>query len=168
MLIKQPNDFRKVLIPLEITNLWKIPFLLLGEPGLPSIVPMVQSSRPHSDQMNFYQRVTNIIDHIYVHNYPAYMDQWHTQMLHTYAPGVKSWNRLLTQAEFYITTRDYMLEWPQPTMPNHLRIFGTTFRDAKPLPNDLRKVMESAKRGVIVLSFGSMGGLLPPEYINKV
>ena len=120
----------------------------------------------HSDRMTFSQRLVNIALYLTMSVYPVY--EQNKTLLERFAPEVKSWIQLQQRVTvFYIVTRDYLLEWPEPQMPNVIHTPGVTTRPAGELPQQLKELMDAASDGVIILSFGSLAGQLPAEIINR-
>ena len=120
----------------------------------------------HSDRMTFSQRLVNIALYLTMSVYPVY--EQNKTLLEKFAPEVKSWIELQQRVTvLYIVTRDYLLEWPEPQMPNVIHIPGVTTHPAGELPRQLKGLMDAASDGAIVLSFGSLAGQLPAEIINR-
>ena len=120
----------------------------------------------HSDRMTFSQRLVNIALYLTVSVYPIY--EQNKTLLEKFAPEVKSWIELQQRVTvLYIVTRDHLLEWPKPQMPNVIRTPGVTTHPAGELPRQLKELMDTASDGAIILSFGSLAGQFPSEIINK-
>lgn len=151
-------------IPFVIQSV-AIPPWLIREPALPSFVPWILGGE--SDKMTFWQRIMNLIEYGYVYDSPS-PARVNKTLLHKYAPGMDGFNSVFREAMFYISMRNHILEWPQPIMPNNVRLFGTTFSKAQPLTGKLGQIMENAKNAIIVVSFGSMGGKIPYKYVIQI
>ena len=126
----------------------------------PDVIPR------HSDRMTFSQRLVNIALYLTMSVYPVY--EQNKTLLEKFAPEVKSWIELQQRVTvLYIVTRDHLLEWPEPQMPNVIRTPGVTTHPAGKLLQQLKELMDTASDGAIILSFGSIAGQFPSEIINK-
>ena len=131
-------------------------------PNLPSFVP--SPLRPFTDRMSFWQRALNVLLHVALELEP-FPPNWDYTLLHQFAPDVTSWTELKRKAAFYIVSRDHMLEWPRPSLPNVVFTPGITAVDVRPLPSELELIVKSKR--VIIVSFGSTVGNLPTEVTQK-
>ncbi|KAK2183805.1 hypothetical protein NP493_295g02010 [Ridgeia piscesae] len=131
----------------------------------PAVTPLVIFD--YSDRMTFLQRLVNIV--VYVGSTVYKVNEHNTTLLQKFAPGATSWTELQQQTTvLYIITRDHLLEWPEPQMPNVIRIPGVTTRPAGELPRQLKELMDAASDGAIVLSFGgTVSAQFPTEVISK-
>ena len=133
-------------------------------PVNPAVTPSMTVG--DSDRMTFSERLVNIALYLTMSVYPVY--EQNKTLLEKFAPEVKSWIELEQRVTvLYIVTRDYLLEWPEPQMPNVIRIPGVTTRPAGELPRQLKELMDAASDGAIILSFGSFTVQLPSEIISK-
>ena len=129
----------------------------------PAVTPLVIFD--YSDRMTFLQRLVNVA--VYVGSTMYKVNEHNTTLLQKFAPGVTSWTELQQQTTvLYIITRDHLLEWPEPQMPNVIRIPGVTTRPAGELPWQLKELMDAGTNGVIIHSFGSFNGQLPSEIME--
>ena len=68
----------------------------------------------------------------------------------------------------WLIPKDHILDYPKPTMPHVVNIGGLTVkRSVGSLPADLLSFVEGARRGVIIVSFGSMAPSFPRRIIEK-
>ena len=133
-------------------------------PSNPAVTPDMLLA--YSDRMTFTQRLVNLAFHLFRSTFRVH--DGNTTLLERFAPRFDSWLDLQQQTSvLYIVTRDYILEWPEPQMPNVIHIPGVTTHPAGELPRQLKEVMDVAKRGAIVVSFGSIAGQFPAEIIDK-
>ncbi|KAL8595059.1 hypothetical protein ACOMHN_002037 [Nucella lapillus] len=72
---------------------------------------------------------------------------------------------LVTRAEIFLVQFDHVLDYPKPTLPNVKLIGGTATGPAKALPPEFKSFMDSAKEGVVIVSFGSLI-LNPPKHVS--
>ena len=139
-----------------------------GIPALPSFVPMIIPfpARSVSDNMTFLDRVQTLMWYAIMlvgeHTFAGNRD---TTLLQKFAPEMSSWNEVVQKSELFIITRNHLLEWPAPTLPNVIITPGITVNPAKPLPEELEKI---AKNGFILVSFGSIANNFPKEYTEKL
>ena len=133
-------------------------------PVNPAVTPVVILG--YSDRMTFSQRLVNVA--IYLAASVYRLSERNTTVLQRFAPEVNSWLELVQRSTvLYIVTRDYLLEWPEPQMPNVIHTPGVTTHPAGVLPQQMKELMDAATDGAIILSFGSATGQLPAEIINK-
>ncbi|CAG03843.1 unnamed protein product, partial [Tetraodon nigroviridis] len=128
-----------------------------------SYVPQLFSY--NSDQMDFHQRMKNVISHlmlVYMMHfvsdppYQAVCDKY-------FGPEVNVMS-LMQGADLWLMRSDFVFEFPRPTMPNVVYIGGFQGRPSKPLPADLEEFMQSSgEHGVVVMSLGTLLGDLGPE-----
>lgn len=128
-----------------------------------SYVPQIFSH--NTDNMDFFQRINNIISHsmlVYMHYfvsnppYQAICDQY-------FGPDVSVMS-LMQGADLWLMRADFIFEFPRPTMPNVVYIGGFQGKPSNPLPADLEEFMQSSgEHGVVVMSLGTLLGDLGPE-----
>ena len=133
-------------------------------PVNPAVTPAMISR--YSDRMTFSQRLVNVA--IYLVGRVYRVSEQNTTLLKRFAPEVNSWLELQQRSTLlYIVTRDYLLEWPEPQMPNVIYTPGITTHPAGGLPQQLKELMDAATDGAIILSFGSSTFQFPAEINNK-
>ena len=133
-------------------------------PVHPAVTPSVILR--YSDRIIFSQRLINLA--IYLAESVCRVSEHNTTLLQRFAPEVNSWLELRQRTTvLYIVTRDYLLEWPEPQMPNVIHTPGVTTHPAGVLPQQLKELMDAATDGAIIFSFGNLTGELPAEIINK-
>jgi hypothetical protein len=142
---------------------------LMKVPSLPSFVPV--SSMWTSDKMNFRQRLENLYKHL-KYPFPSYPAARNYSLIRKYLASsrrhsdVITWEDLAKKSLLFFSTRDHILEWPRPLMPNVVQIACITCHPPKPLPTDLQNYLDQSEHGIIYVSFGSVSRILP-DYINK-
>ena len=130
----------------------------------PAMTPAVITD--YSDKMTFSQRLINLA--IYLTVSVTRVSEHNTTLLQRFVPEVNSWLELQQRSTvLYIVTSDYLLEWPEPQMPNVIHTPGVTTHPVGVLPQQLKELMDAATDGAIILSFGSFSGQLPTQIINK-
>ena len=134
-------------------------------PVNPAMTPAVLLS--YSDRMTFGQRLLNVALYLAMTAYYPFTEQ-NTTLLQMFVPEEDSWIELQKRSTvLYIVTRDHLLEWPEPQMPNVIHIPGVTTHAAGELPQQLKELMDAASDGAIILSFGSFSGQFPTEVISR-
>ncbi|XP_077983085.1 2-hydroxyacylsphingosine 1-beta-galactosyltransferase-like [Glandiceps talaboti] len=127
----------------------------LGMPSPLSYVPFMTSAL--TDRMNFLQRLTNMAGTavgLYFFNFvilPKFDD---LKQKHNILPEV-SMTESIGTAEFNLFSVSWALEFPRPTMPNMAFIGGLLAKPASPLNKELEDFVQSAKHGIVVLTFGT-------------
>lgn len=154
---------------LQLPMVFNVRWLFNGEahfsiaPSPLSYVPQLFSD--HTDKMDFFQRVHNVIRHYilvymyyYISNppYQAVCDRY-------FGPGHSSMS-LIQGAELWLMRIDFTFEFPRPTMPNVVYIGGFQGKPSKPLPSDLEEFMQSSgEHGVVIMTLGTLLSDLGPE-----
>ena len=77
-----------------------------------------------------------------------------------------SWNDILNNASLFITTCNYILEWPFPQMPNFIAVPGLSSMKPEQLCTEFSQLMTNP-HGIIVMSFGSGVSTLNSDIILK-
>ncbi|KAF1390012.1 hypothetical protein PFLUV_G00053640 [Perca fluviatilis] len=154
---------------LQLPLVFNVRWLYNGEAHF-AIAPSPLSYVPelftdHSDKMDFFQRIHNIIHHsmlVYMYHYvsnPPYQDVCD----HYFGPDVSVMS-LIQGADLWLMRVDFAFEFPRPTMPNVVYIGGFQGKPSKPLPSDLEDfVQSSGEHGVVVMTLGTLLSDLGPE-----
>ena len=139
-----------------------------GSPTLPSFTYNVLLN--YGDRMNFWQRMANFVVTTVreIANSFDIGQRNHRHLLATYAPEVSNFKEISDQSQLFFVTREHVVEWPVPTMPNVIFVPSLGCIPSNPLPEDLTKIVTSSKHGVILVSFGTMADYLPREVLLKM
>uniref|UniRef100_A0A6M2DVY9 UDP-glucuronosyltransferase n=1 Tax=Xenopsylla cheopis TaxID=163159 RepID=A0A6M2DVY9_XENCH len=137
-----------------------IPFDWMAEqvdmPVLPSTSPLMLTSYP--DQMNFWERTGNFLTHIFTFFGYHYMSRVPSQKIaREVFPEVPDLHDLSRSASLLLSNSYFSLTGSKPSVPAHVEVGGIHISpEASPLPQDIQKLLDNAKQGVIYFSFGSM------------
>ena len=139
-----------------------------GSPMLPSST--YNTVFNYADKMDFWQRLKNLffITAISIFYKFDVTKRSHQHLLKIYAPDKSSFKEVADQSQLLFFTREHVVQWPLPLMPNVISVPSLGCIPSKPLPDDLHKIVKSSKHGVIVISFGSLAEYLPREVIAKL
>ncbi|XP_076457528.1 UDP-glucuronosyltransferase 2B13-like [Babylonia areolata] len=165
-----PPFYAMIIIPYRL----RIPFAFLGTtyspifmrvPFSPADVPLF--ILPYSNKMTFFQRLHNTLFQLI---FAVYSPHFKDDAVATYAPEMEylSLAVLVTKAEIFLVEQDHVLDYPRPTLPNVKLIGGTVTGPAKALPPEFQSFMDSAKEGVVIVSFGSYVLDLPEHISDKI
>lgn len=152
-----------------------IPFVFCGAQNSPDIhrTPWVFSAFPfkmttYSDKMSFMERLHNSF--LISMSYLLPPMGAPSKSVKAYAPNKPeiSFDDLLRKAELHIIDSDVLMDYALPSLPNVEYIGGLGAQPAEPLEGDLLKFVNSAKNGIIVVSFGSVVSSLPKEHLEKM
>nr|ADC91923.1 UDP glucuronosyltransferase 1 family polypeptide a4 isoform 1 [Danio rerio] len=129
-------------------------------PSPPSYVP--QRNTHFTDQMNIWQRCTNLVRTLLQHMACRYMyteaDEIASRFLQRRASIVEIMNR----ATLWLMRFDFAFEFPRPLMPNMVMIGGMATKMPKPLSKELEEFVNgSGEHGFVVFTLGSMVSQLP-------
>ncbi|KAI5706750.1 hypothetical protein M8J75_010991 [Diaphorina citri] len=129
----------------------------MGTPNLYSYIPDYKFAFPA--RMNFLQRLQNTILGVYTQ---LVGDWWYYPKLDgimrdfaNHSAELPHLTTLLRNVSTTFVYSDVMLEYPRPQTSNLIHVGGIHLRNKK-LPKDLQDLMDSATRGVIYVSFGSL------------
>ncbi|XP_076442614.1 UDP-glucuronosyltransferase 2B9-like [Babylonia areolata] len=151
-----------------------VPFAFLGSvyyapmlrvPFSPADVPI--SLFPYNNNMTFFQRLHNTL---YYMLFAVYNPSFPVDAVAKYAPEMVylPLNILANEAEVFLVELDHVLDYPRPTLPNVKLIGGTATGPAKALSPEFQSFMDSAKEGVVIVSFGSYVLGLPKHISDKI
>ena len=140
-----------------------------GGPGLPSFrsIGEIHGFLPLSDRMSLWERITNLYWYVILSN-PPFPGRQDVSLLREYTPEIQTWDVLVSKSALFIETRDHILQWPSPVMPHHIQTPGVTNKPAKPLPEELNKIITAADKDVIIVSFGSLAAQFPKDITDKL
>ncbi|XP_076457769.1 2-hydroxyacylsphingosine 1-beta-galactosyltransferase-like [Babylonia areolata] len=165
-----PNAYVVSIIPYRLG----IPFAFMGSYyDLPTLrVPFSPADSAFnfltfSNKMTFLQRLQNTFSYIqFAVSSPSFTDD----AVSMYAPEMKyiPLHDLVRQAEIFLVELDHVLDYPKPILPNVKLIGGTATGPAKALPPEFQSFMDSAKEGVVIVSFGSYVLGLPKHISDKI
>ena len=143
--------------------------LLVRVPWFPSFVP--SALYPLSEQMTFAERLKNtaaffILLFLLPMQFP---DPGHEAMDKFRRYGYfNSLDELASKSALWFLTKDNVLDYPRPMMPNMVDIGGLTARRSTgKLPPDIKSFIDGAKKGVILMTFGSMISSIPAHMAEK-
>ena len=142
--------------------------MTIRTPSLPSYVPSFFTD--FSDHMTFSQRLINafIVANMFLFGVEICTNQEKIDLVRQYAPGYDSLQDVVRKVDLCIQTRDYLLEYPEPTMPNVIMLPGVTPDLPKPLQEPLLTLMEGSEHGVVLVSFSSISNFLPEAILLKM
>nr|UEN71104.1 UDP-glucosyltransferase 403G1 [Meteorus pulchricornis] len=128
----------------------------LGNPENPTYVPNLFHG--FSSNMNFLQRLINTLDRLLLKFVFDVAFDWpmHTIVEEAFGPGVPPLGEIAKKESAILVNSHYSLQGAKPNVPNVVEIGGLHIRPSKPLPNDLKKILDDAKEGVLFFSWGSM------------
>ncbi|XP_019872404.1 UDP-glycosyltransferase UGT5-like [Aethina tumida] len=137
------------------------PFLLppsfshmLGNNLQPAYIPQFFSG--FTENMSFMERVYNFYI-TYANEVAQYFSErrFEEQAIKKYgsehAPYMKQGDRI----SLLLANTNPLLDYPQPLPPNIIPVGGLQAKPAKQLPQDLQKILDESKNGVIVFSLGT-------------
>uniref|UniRef100_A0A182NXB2 UDP-glucuronosyltransferase n=1 Tax=Anopheles dirus TaxID=7168 RepID=A0A182NXB2_9DIPT len=128
----------------------------VGLPDSPSYIPSEFST--FSEQMSIWERVENWVVTRAVKHLYSIVQRSDNMLLrerfpHAAIPDVRD---IVRNTSLILVNQHYTLSGARPLVPSVVEIGGIHIRAEKPLTEDLRRLMESATDGVIVVSFGSV------------
>ncbi|XP_009884113.1 PREDICTED: UDP-glucuronosyltransferase 1-1-like isoform X1 [Charadrius vociferus] len=128
-------------------------------PNPPSYVPRIFTA--HTDRMNFFQRVKNLIFDIPNYFLCDFVFQPYAKLASEFLQRDVTVPDLLHQASIWLMRLDFVLDYPRPLMPNIIVIGGVNCAHKK-LPQEFEVVVNaSGEHGIVVFSLGSMVSEIP-------
>ncbi|KAL8566587.1 hypothetical protein ACOMHN_054809 [Nucella lapillus] len=151
-----------------------VPFAFLGSVYYPPMlrVPFSPADVPislftYSNHMSYFQRLHNTL---YYMLFALYNPSFPIEAVSTYATEMVylPLDELARKAEIFLVEQDHILDYPKPTLPNVKLIGGTATGPTKALAPDFQPFMDSAKEGVVIVSFGSYVLGIPQHVSDKI
>uniref|UniRef100_A0A0N5AEB0 glucuronosyltransferase n=1 Tax=Syphacia muris TaxID=451379 RepID=A0A0N5AEB0_9BILA len=126
-----------------------------GAINLPSFVPAAISSL--SDTMSYSERLKNVFMHLLTKYALLYVEKpaAHKELFKLLPASVERGD-LFARSSFYFVNAEEFLEFPRPISHKIIYIGGIAVAKPLPLNKEFKLIMESAKKGVILISFGSI------------
>ncbi|KAF5282560.1 hypothetical protein FQA39_LY04967 [Lamprigera yunnana] len=179
MLVNYPKDFKFDLVVFDVTSQYCLyplikrfqnppvvavtPFLLppiisyiFGNPLKPAYFPYFVTQ--YSDRMNFQERFLNFV-YVYSENlYRKYIALPSEMALAKkyFGEDIPSFEEVERNISMLLCNTDSNFEYPLDLPPNIISVGGLHLQPPKPLPEDLKAIVENAKNGVIIFSLGSI------------
>ncbi|XP_071453612.1 UDP-glycosyltransferase UGT5-like [Hetaerina americana] len=128
---------------------------MVGNPALPSFVPDVFS--PFSDKMSFMERVMNSLIHLgtLTFHHTLIYPKHNAILREVFGDSFPSVQELEKRVALVLLNQHHSILFPRPLVPNLVEVGGMHVKPPKPLPQDIKKIMDDAKNGVIYFSLGS-------------
>lgn len=155
-----------------------VPFVYIGSFFVPQYArnPILPAIYPNemfpivtfTDRMTFPERIINTFLELMTFVYNPLVND--TLIQEYLAPNKTyiSLQNLLPTAQLWIIQNHRVLDYNSPTTPNVKRVGGLIPLTPKLLPPALRSDMDSATDGVVIVSFGSVMGEVPPQVMDKL
>jgi len=143
--------------------------LLIRVPWLPSFVP--NALLPLSNHMSFIDRLENtaisLFDSFIMPTYFPEPEQKVMEKFRRYG-YFSSLDELMSKSVLWLLTKDVVLDYARPMMPNMVNVGGLTVkRSSGKLPPDIQNFIDGAKKGIVLVTFGSMPSSLPVHLVEK-
>ena len=178
----QQRNFEIAVINMVFTNLcasvipYKLGIPFIREDAIPlesrilihpAVFP-VNVFLPSTDEMTFLQRLGNTL---YYAIYLLKPDLFNpSDVVGTFAPEKEhiSNEELQARTELYLLDYDELAEHHLPLYPNMIPVGGLATRPPRPLTDELKKFMDSAQDGAVIVSLGSIINWIPHETHDKM
>ena len=166
--------------------MWKCPYLISLRLGIPTIpfglfvepwvgrLPYLASYVPTyflpvADRMSFTERAKNA----FVAFVAGFLSPFHpdlTDAIDAYKVygDITDIDSLLEQTPLWLYSTHLVLDYPKPTMPNVVPAGGMTTTLGKPLSGDVLDIVNKSRKGVILVSFGSLASYLTPQITQRI
>ncbi|XP_069834344.1 UDP-glucuronosyltransferase 2A2-like isoform X6 [Dendropsophus ebraccatus] len=123
-----------------------------------------------SDKMTFIERLKNTVlylfqDALFYFVMSPTLNQYYSEAL----GRPTTLCEIMGKAEIWLIRTYWDFEYPRPLLPNFEFVGGLHCKPAKPLPEDMEKVVQSSREhGIVVFSLGSMVKNLTDERSNVI
>jgi len=143
---------------------------LLRVPWLPSIVPCVIS--PFTDKMTtFFERLKNTLySFSFTFILPLLIPKPPHEVMEKFRRygHFNSLDELASKSVLWLSPKDDVLDYAKPMMPNVVNIGGLTVkRSTGELPSDIKGFIDGARKGVVLMTFGSTASVIPFHMVEK-
>jgi len=139
--------------------------LAVRVPWLPSFVP--NTLLPYTETMTFVQRLANFLATFALSLAIPGPPQELIDKYQQYG-SFSSAEDLMSRSLLWLYHRDSVLDYPRPMMPNVIEIGGLTVKHTTgKLPLDIKKFIDGAQKGVVLMTFGSVASSFPVVIAEK-
>ncbi|KAH7706827.1 CRE-UGT-54 protein, partial [Aphelenchoides avenae] len=144
----------------------------LGLPSPPSFVPELNKAPISSPHLGYFERALNLYNNLFTTPYilsrydaaivrvflrvVSLIRSLQTERARTLFPDTPTWLELFQQASFLFVNSHELLEISRPVTHKVKHIGGVVHSEPKELSNKLRGVFDTAAKGVVYFSFGSI------------
>ncbi|KAM6396576.1 UDP-glucuronosyltransferase 1A1-like isoform 3-T3 [Pluvialis apricaria] len=135
-------------------------------PNPPSYVPRIFTE--HTDRMNFFQRVKNLIFDIPNYFLCDFVFQPYAKLASEFLQRDVTVPDLLRQGSIWLMRLDFVLDYPRPLMPNIIVIGGVNCAHKKLTQEFEAIVNASGEHGIVVFSLGSMVSEIPMKKATEI
>ena len=124
---------------------------------------------PYNDKMVYFERFINVLYYFLFIIKPDVYDSNPSNVVEKFAPEKENLSNddLQAKTELYLLENDALLDYHLSTYPNVIPVGGIATRPAAELTGKLKQFMDSAKDGVVIVSFGSVVTSIPDNVKNK-
>ena len=133
----------------------------------PAVFP-VNVFLPTTDKMTYFQRLGNTLFYVVYLLKPDMFSP--ADIVGTFAPDKEH----ITNADLHVKTELYLLDYDElvenhlPLYPNMIPVGGMATRPPRPLSGELKRFMDSAQNGAVIVSLGSIITWMPGETQDKL
>ncbi|XP_067681985.1 UDP-glucuronosyltransferase 1A8-like [Haliotis asinina] len=144
-------------------------YLEARDTGMPlQINTFPQLMSGFTNDMTFRERLLNTLS-IFATRivYKVYLPYADYSTLDENLKGVDA-NSLVAKSLLFIENSDYIIDYPKAVFPNFVQCGGLTASPANPLSTEMKKYMDAATDGVVLVTFGSLIQGFPTSLIEKL
>ncbi|XP_050083330.1 UDP-glucuronosyltransferase 2B7-like [Anopheles aquasalis] len=123
------------------------------------------------EAMSFVERIKNLYYDLYeIILHETFLHPEADRILRKLYPDAPSTKSFYRNVRVSLINVNPAIQYKEPMMPNMISVGGLQIQKPKPLPEDLRQVVEGARNGFILFSLGSnaRSDLLGPERIINI
>ena len=123
---------------------------------------------PFSDRMTYLQRLGNTLLHLALLIAPDPVNP--RDVVGTFAPERPHLTNeeLRAKTSLYLLHTDELIDYHLPLYPNMISVGGLTTRRHRPLAEEMKNILDSADKGVVVVSFGTIVKDIPKGVLNNL
>uniref|UniRef100_A0A914UQG0 UDP-glucuronosyltransferase n=1 Tax=Plectus sambesii TaxID=2011161 RepID=A0A914UQG0_9BILA len=141
---------------LDSGPLFEIIASAIGVPSPPSYVPGIVTDM--TDRMTYNQRFKNFVGQLLMTTIaPMLMIKPQTALFREYyGQDFPDLADLAAKCPLVMVNTDELLDFPRPILHKIIYVGGIGMKSPKPLEGDFKKIIDSANKGAVVVSFGSV------------
>ena len=134
--------------------------------AFPSFVPCM--ALPLTHEMDFKERLMNTVMAAVDCSPPLLADWWMDKLQKQFAPDLRlSLTDLFSKTSLILYHTDPVIDFPRPLLPHLIPVGGLCTKPAQPLTRDLEAKVNGSATDIIVIAFGGLATVIPPETLTK-
>ncbi|XP_060074441.1 UDP-glucuronosyltransferase 2A3-like [Ylistrum balloti] len=118
------------------------------------------------DKLDFLERMQSVFTSIVLELAPSYLLPITNVAKYVSGGSPITGNQLMSKASFHLITLDFLIDYPQPSLPHVAFVGGMNTKPSEPLPEIFQEFLDSSVDGAVIVSLGAGFNGFPNERIN--